>query len=176
MKQSLEKFRKIRSHYFQGAGRFLLSQGISANIITFFSLSAGAGAVYFLFSNNILFVVLALLHLVLDGLDGIVARLSKPTSFGQYFDYGTDLAVTFLALIKITWFISSYAYLAVLLFLLTNIFYLMANRKAPILFTRTILVILLIFQLPVLAYLVTGIASLYSLIRQALWFIAKKKS
>lgn len=180
MKQSLEKLleklQEKRSHYFKETGWFLLSLGITANRMTFFSLIAGIGAAYFLFSNHFLFVILALLHLLLDSLDGVVARLSKPTNFGPYFDYGTDRLITFLALLKIAWFISSYAYVAILLFLLTNIFYLTADRKAPVLFTRTILIILLIFQLPVLAYLVTGIISLYSLVLQLLWVIDKRKS
>ena len=176
MKRFLEKFREKRTVYFQSWGQFFLRLGITANIMTVISLLAGLGAVYFLFENNLLFIILGILHLIADGLDGVLARLSTPTKFGEYFDYGTDRTITFLALIKIAWFINPYAYLVALLFLLTNIFYITADLKSPILFTRTIMIGLLILQLPSLAYIIVGIVSVYSLAVQVQWFVERRRN
>lgn len=183
----LEQWKEFRSRKFAFLGRFFLKVGISANIITFFSLIFGLLAVYFLFQNYSLFLLFAILHLLADGLDGIIARSSKETKWGKYFDHGVDALVVLLIILKIGLvFDDYYPFLVVGLFLLAQIIYLFSKLTAPIILTRTISLILLFFYLPavihfagiipVIIYPLAGITSLYSLARQLQWWITRKNA
>ncbi|MDP3734137.1 MAG: CDP-alcohol phosphatidyltransferase family protein [Nanoarchaeota archaeon] len=174
MSEFLVRFREWRSRYFHNVGGLLLSLGITANMMTTISVLSGLAAAYFLFSNTLLFVLFALLHLLADGVDGIIARMGKPTNFGRYFDYSADRMISFLLLIKIGWVISHFAYVVALLFLINNIIYITADFKAPVLFTRTILLLLLIVRLPTIAFIVVGAVSIYSLTKQVQWYYGRR--
>ena len=178
------QFELFRDRTFASIARFLLDKGISAMFMTTISLLGGLAAVYFLFQNHLYFTLFSVLHLTADALDGVMARQSIKTEFGKYFDYGTDRIVTFLLIIKIGWLFSdSYAYFAAGLLVIVNVIYIISRFTAPIVFTRTITVLLLMGYLPelvtvtayfpTLAYLVTGVASAYSLARQVQWQIYK---
>src|SRR3989338_3460104 len=95
-KKFIANFQQYRSKHLDSLARTLLRAGISANMLTLCSLTAGVLAVYWLFLNHWLFVLLALLHLLFDGFDGIVARISGASHFGKYFDQGSDSLVTIL--------------------------------------------------------------------------------
>lgn len=169
-------FESWRTRTLRPIGLFLLRQGVTANILTSGSLVAGILAIFFLFQNHLLFVIFSLLHLLIDALDGVVARLSKETKLGKYFDYFSDRLVTFLALVKIGWVLEEYySYLALGLYVLAQSGYVLSKFKAPILFTRTLVLILLFLNWPVLAYLSTGIAAVYSLLMQAGYWGSKFK-
>ena len=182
MERTKAQIRGRRDRKLAGIAQFLLDKGISAMSMTAISLLAGLVAAYFLFQNHLYFVLLALLYLAADALDGVMARQSKKTELGKYLDYGTDRLVTLLLILKIGWFLSDYyAFLAAGLLVLVNIIYIISRFTAPIIFTRTITVLLLMGYLPnligvtayfpTLGYMVTGVVSMYSLARQVQWQI-----
>jgi len=177
----MENFREWRQKTFSGLGPFFLKLGITANMMTFMALLFGLAAVYLLFENNLLFILFALLHLLADGIDGIIARTATPTVFGSYFDHIADQSITVLVIVKIGWFLQDYfAYVAAFLFLFTQAIHFISKRKTPVLFTRTLTLLMLLFyvpsvvpittSLPTLAYLITGVVSVYSLARQLQYY------
>ena len=178
----IENFREWRQKTFSSVGPFFLNLGITANMMTFMALLFGLAAVYFLFENHSLFILFVILHLLADGIDGIIARTATPTVFGSYFDHIADQSITVLVIVKIGWFLQDYfAYIAAFLFLLTQVIHFISKRKAPALFTRTLTLFILLFYvpsvaaitsfLPTLAYLITGVVSVYSLARQLQYYV-----
>ena len=180
----VERFRTYRSKKLEKIARPLVKAGLAANHLTFLSLLSGIAAIYYLFSNYYLFALFALLHLLCDGLDGVVARITKPTLFGTYFDLLSDSTVTFLILLKAGFYLQElYAYIAAGLFLLALLIHLRSRLQAPMLFLRTISVALLLaathpsFPFTSLAitagYLAAGGVSLFSLARQLQWHLSR---
>jgi len=176
----VQTFRVYRSKKLEKLAKAVSRFGINANHITILSLLSGIAAIYFLFNNYYLFVVFALLHLLFDGVDGVVARVTKPTTQGKYFDLLSDSGVTFLALLKVAWHLQGfYAYIAAGLFLLALIIHLKFKLQPPMLFLRTIsIIVLLVATHPLFpftnmvltaGYLAAGGVSLYSLARQLQW-------
>jgi len=185
--ERMERFRRLRTKYLSGIGKFLFKIGISANIMTGFSLVFGILAVYFLFSNHSLFILFAALHLIADGLDGVIARVSKSTIFGNYFEHICDGVVGLLVLIKIGMFTGDYlAYLIAGLYLLAQTTHFSFLCQPPCLFTRTLTLILAALFIPdtfpwskytlTVIILINGVAYLYSLARQLQYFIIKFRS
>lgn len=173
----IEQFRDYRSTKLSGLGKLFLKIGVSANVMTFLSLLFGLGAVYYLFVSYWLFVVLALLHLGADAMDGVIARVSTETRFGKKFDFAVDQVIVVLIMVKLGWFLQDYyAYIAAGLYLVVNLVYYIADFKLPILFTRTVTLVLMgvwflpikviIFTIPEATYMITGVASVYSLALQ----------
>ncbi len=75
------------------AGRALAGLGITANMLTFAGLALGlGGAVAIAFGHVWAGLALIIANRVLDGLDGAVARATKPTAVGGYFDIVADFA------------------------------------------------------------------------------------
>lgn len=184
-KRTIKKCRDFRSRNLDGLGRFHVKIGINANIITFFSLISGVAAAYFLFDNYWLFLLLAVLHLFFDSMDGVVARLSKTTKFGKYFDLCSDSFVTILVLIKLGWFLNDYyVYYITGLFTIALIVHLGSRLKAPIYFMRTVsLIVLAIFSFPTMpfmnvfltiGYLVAGVFTVFSLAKQLQWVVNRR--
>ncbi len=173
----IEQFRVYKSVKFSGLGRVFLNLGISANMMTLLSLLFGLGAVYYLFVDYWLFGVLALLHLFADGMDGVIARIEGVTKIGKKFDFMVDQVIVILIMVKLGWFLQDYyAYIAGGLYLLANVVYYVSDFKLPILFTRTVTLVLMgvwflpvkviVFTIPEATYITTGVASVYSLARQ----------
>jgi phosphatidylglycerophosphate synthase len=170
----LESSRKLRSKLFEPIGKFLLELKLTANHLTFFSLILGVVAIYFLFQNHLLFIVFAALHLLADSFDGILARLTKPTVKGKYFDYLSDRTITLLLLVKILFYLhDQYIILVIILFILSQSIHLFSKFRYPIIFFRT--GGLIFFSLSPLfsfnsfltfGYLCAGILSMYSLLLQ----------
>lgn len=72
-------------------GRAIASRGITANQITALGLLLGlAGAVMIIWSQFTLALILVGLSRLADGLDGAVARATRKTDFGGYFDIVAD--------------------------------------------------------------------------------------
>ena len=183
----LERFRQYRSKNLVSLARFLLRCGLTANIMTFLSLLTGITAVYFLFETYYLFLLFAALHLFADSLDGVLARQSTPTVGGKWFDFITDGVITLFLLVKIAWFVNDYSlYLLAGLYLLSQISYAFSQFQAPILFTRTLTIILCALAIPPLLAktllpltiisLSSGVAALYSLTRQLQWFMKRNRN
>ena len=176
----VDDFRDYRTKKLEKIARAVAKTGLRANHLTFLSLCSGAAATYFLFDSYYLFALFALLHLFFDGIDGVLARVTKPTTYGKYFDLLSDSGVTFLALLKVAWHLHElYAYIAAGLFLLALLIHLKFKLQTPMLFMRTASVIALLvathplFPFTAMAltagYLTAGGVSLYSLARQLQW-------
>lgn len=164
--------------WFQPAGSFLAKHGVSANLVTTLSFFLGLGAVYFLFQNPFWFVILAILHLIADGLDGWVARSSKVTTFGRYYDLISDRMMSLLCLIKIALYLKDYyVYIIIGLLIVTKLIYFLSRLEYPVVFVRSGMVIALMFAplnyeiMLTLTYLVVGAFLLYSLALQLQYFI-----
>lgn len=174
----MEASRRFRSKLLAPLGRFLLKLKITPNQLTFLSFLSGLAAAYFLFQNPFFFALFVLLHILIDNIDGVLARLTKPTLFGDYFDHISDQLIAFLLLFKIYFYLKDYYVLIVLfLFVLTYLIYFLSRLKYPIIFVRTGLAIALMFTplfpifIPTAAYLVVGVVVVYSLILQLKHFL-----
>ena len=170
----VRKFRAYRSKKLEKVAQPLVKAGLAANHLTFLSLLSGITAIYYLFSSYYLFALFALLHLLCDGLDGVVARITKPTLFGKYADLLSDSAVTFLILLKAGFYLQEfYAYLAAGLFLLALVSHITTKLQTPMFFMRTAsAIVLLVATNPLFpftkilltaGYLTAGGVSLFSL-------------
>jgi len=175
-KRYLDSFRKLRTEIFEPIGHFFVNKKISANMMTYASLIFGVMAALFLFKNFWFFFLFALLHFLSDGLDGVIARIRGPTLRGKYFDYLTDRAVTLLLLLKVWVYLDQwYVLIAIGLFLIVQSIHILTKFEYPVLFTRSLLLLVLFLDLPILAYWITGSASFYSLIKQGTYFVKKRK-
>jgi phosphatidylglycerophosphate synthase len=73
------------------AGRLFVRLGIAADVVTVTGFLCGlSGAVAIIFSQYWVALGLILLGRVLDGLDGAIARASKPTDRGGFLDIALD--------------------------------------------------------------------------------------
>ena len=175
----VEKTRGFKARKQNNIGKFFLKLGISANMMTTFSLLIGLVAVYFLFTNHLLFVILATAHIIADGLDGLIAKASKETKFGKYFDLLTDRTITFLVLLKITLYLQDYYFFIIFgLYVLTHSICFVSKLESPIIFIRTGTMIgatiyVLHEPLLVIGYLIAGVFIVYSLALQLQWFVKR---
>lgn len=179
------RFRNYRAQKLRSLAELLSRVGITANLMTLFSLASGLLAVYFLFADYFWFLLFGILHLAADALDGVLASIRGGSTFGKYFDYGTDNVIAVLIVLKIGYFLQDYyAYIVAGLYLLAQLVYLFSKLTAPILFGRSVSMIALFLYLPsivsitsylpVLVYLFVGVISVYSLGRQLQWAFEKK--
>jgi phosphatidylserine synthase len=178
---SLENFRNFRSRKLNFLGKLLLKLNISANVLTSLSFLSGLLSVYYLFSNYTLFVLFAILHLAFDSMDGVVARLSRTSELGKYYDLVSDNLITALILIKVGYIFHPFAYIAAGLYVLSVLIHL--KTKAPVLFMRTATLLLLIiatnpafrYEITLIAfgYLGFAITSMISLTSQLFWKVIK---
>jgi phosphatidylglycerophosphate synthase len=175
----VEKSRKFRNKIFDKPADLLVKLKVSPNMITFISLLCGIAAAYFLFQNYLLFFLFGLLHLFLDGLDGVVARkANKQTKLGIYLDLITDRLVNLALLIKISFFLADYYVIfVIMIFFMSQLNYFVSKMKCPIMFSRTAVVIILMFGaltghifVANVAYLTVGVIALYSLMLQFGYF------
>ncbi len=164
----------------------MLKSNITANQLTFYSLIAGLFAIYFLFDHYWLFVLISVLHLLFDALDGVLARIGGTTKIGKFFDFYNDRLIEFLALIKMGLFLDNYyIFIVAGIFCLTIAIYFISKMSAPIVLIRTItLILLMTVTYPSMPYplllvnligLIAGITYVYSLIKQGQWIIRKSK-
>jgi len=168
-------FRELRTKKFARIGRLFLKVGITANIMTTLSFLGGLISVYFLFDNYWLFFLFATIHFLADGLDGIIARVAGETMFGKYFDYFTDRLIEFLLILKVGFYLNDYyVFIALGLFVFAQSIHLYSKLEAPTFFTRSLVLLFLALQLPIVAYLITGAGALYSLARQLQWYLVRR--
>jgi hypothetical protein len=174
--------RKFRSKHLNSFGKKLIKIGIRANHLTTLAHIFGLTATFFLFQNHLLFVILLTFHLIADGFDGVVARLTKPTKFGCYYDHVGDQIVAFFLLLKIYFYLNEY-YLLILLcaFIITNLIYFLSKMNYPVIFVRSGIALPLLFY-PLAenliltgTYLVVGGFLAYSLTKQLVHYLIKNK-
>ena len=175
--------RRFRSKNLGRIAKLLVNKGITANQLTTAGHFFGLLSIYFLFNNHLIFVLLFCLHLLVDAFDGVVARLTKPTVFGDYYDHIGDQVIAFALLLKIYLYLGDGYILIVLgIHFLTNLIYFLSKMKAPAIFVRTGTGIALIFfpLSPVFiingTYLVSGSFLTYSLAKQLVYYITRKFS
>jgi phosphatidylglycerophosphate synthase len=73
----------------------IIGHSLSPNKITLFSFIIGLGSVYFIITGELLFaLILWIVNRIMDGLDGVVARMNKRQSdFGGYLDILVDFTL-----------------------------------------------------------------------------------
>lgn len=183
--RKMEQLREFRQKNLASIAKVLLNLGITSTRMTFLSLLLGLGAAYFLFQRQSVYIVLALLHLLVDGLDGVIASLElKTANWGKYFDSGTDAFITLLVLGKVAWMLQdAYGFIVVGLFTLAQLIYFTSRMEAPVLQVRTVTMVLLMLftatisgssQLLPLVMGIAGVSSLYSLARQLQWKVGRR--
>ncbi|HLC81156.1 MAG TPA: CDP-alcohol phosphatidyltransferase family protein [Candidatus Nanoarchaeia archaeon] len=174
----INQFKELRTARLSRIASYLISTGITAHHLTLLSLLCGILAAYFFLANWWLLALFGVLHLIFDGLDGVVARLATETTAGKYFDLAADSITAILILIKMGWNFNDYfSYVVAGLYTLSLLFYFMARLTTVFIPVRTLILLsaiistLPLFDSPSLfvitaAYLITGICSLYALARQ----------
>ena len=87
------KLRPLIDPPLNAVGKRLAWLGVSANMLTFAGLAIGlGGAAAIAYGEIALGLALIITNRLLDGLDGAVARATKPTPLGGYFDIVADFA------------------------------------------------------------------------------------
>ena len=179
------KFQSFKDRNLSKIGKAFLCLGISANTMTSISLILGCLSVYFLFVDYWTFFILAILHLLADGIDGIIARVSKITVFGDYFDYASDRLVVILVYISLYGIIKDYLILVILFFYLLNqAIYVASNKTYPIIYYRSIGLLLMAFyplihltyltQYLTFCYLLGGAVTMFSLALQLKYYVENR--
>lgn len=75
------------------AGRMIARWGIAPNLVTLAGLLPGLSAAFAIaYGHFLIALLLILLNRLFDGLDGAVARASRPSDFGGYLDIVADFA------------------------------------------------------------------------------------
>ena len=128
-----------------------------------------------MFENHILFVIFALIHLFLDALDGVVARITKPTKKGKEFDNLVDRLIEFSALIKIAWsFNIIWLYMVILIAFVSQGIHIYSRLQSPVFFSRTLVLLFLVIELPLVAISLAGMINLWGLLLQLQWYWKRK--
>ena len=101
------------------------NESMDPNIITAINIIPSILSLYFLHMNNyIFFFVFLFIRLILDCLDGHVARkYNKVSEFGNYFDHYTDLVYYVLLIIFLTYKIN-----IIIMILLTSVLILLLKN------------------------------------------------
>lgn len=173
--------RKLRDELFYPLAEQLRKLSITANQLTALSFLCGLISVYFLFRIHWLFILFAFLHLFLDGLDGVLARITETTVRGKFFDQISDRTTIWLIMLKSYFYFGDYIILIFTFLLLAkDLIYLFSKMKYPAWFSRTTVVIIYFFG-PVISWaytfggLVVGVVAVYSLLLQLAYFLETRK-
>lgn len=163
----LEATRRFRTWLLRPLVLPLKNAGVKAYHLTFLSLVFGLLAVYFLFRQHAAFVAFGIAHLLLDALDGVLARETKVTPFGAHFDNAVDRVVEALVLLKGYLVLGEPAILAVLLGVVVHQgIFILSRLRAPTLFIRTTLLGFYFFGFYLLGAVVVGVVTLVGLALQ----------
>ena len=179
--KAISLFHGFKDRNLSKVGKVFLRLGISANLMTGISLIFGCMSIYFLFIDYWAFFLFAVLHLLADGMDGVIARVSKTTVFGEYFDYYSDRLVVVLIYLSVYWILRDYIVLIILfLYILNQAIYVISRKQYPIIFYRSMGLLLMalyplfpITEYLTVCYLLGGAFTLFSLALQLKYFIEK---
>ena len=168
--------RKQRSKFLMPIGKLCTKLKIKPNYITILAMIMGIIAVYYLFRNNTYFVILIVIHLVLDALDGVVARANNNTSrFGAHLDNISDRLILILVLIKSYYRFNDYFVLVVLaIYLLHHLIFALTNLEGKVSYSRSLVLIIYCFGFYEFGFFLVGVLSLYGLSQQFNQWIKKK--
>src|SRR3989338_1201354 len=155
-------FRHFRSRHVTKLVIPLRIAGIKAYHLTLLSFVFGLLAVWFLFLSHTLFVIFGVLHLLFDALDGVLARATKVTVYGTYFDWASDQTVAVLLLAKIAFFFPSiFSWFTVFLYVVYLLFFFGSRLQLPPLSARTIIFLLSFVGLAYYGIVIAFIFTLY---------------
>jgi len=159
--------RVFRSRLFMPIAKPLIRLGVHADHVTLVSFMSGLIAVWFAFSSHSLFILFALIHLFGDAIDGVIARATKPTIYGEYLDKLNDQSIAVLLLLKFSVIQKNQFILAVIvLFVLHMAIYVLSRRKYPVIFIRLIVFIAFILKYPLAGTIIAGGATVLGLVLQ----------
>lgn len=172
--QAIERSRAFRSRILRPVVLPLRRIGISAAHLTALSFLTGLAAVWFVFGQHIWFVIFGIAHLLLDALDGVLARETRQTRSGAYADMVTDNLVTVLLLGKgfVVFSIPSFGVIA-FAYLVHQLIYLLSRMHAPVLFGRTVLFMVFFLQWYFTGMLFIAALTAFGLGLQARFFLRK---
>ena len=94
----IEHSQQLRAKLF---GPVLQRAGVTATQLTLTSFACGIISVAF-FKSPLLFTLFGAAHILLDALDGVVARATEATEQGRYIDWISDQIATILLMFAIT--------------------------------------------------------------------------
>ncbi|HLC84186.1 MAG TPA: CDP-alcohol phosphatidyltransferase family protein [Candidatus Nanoarchaeia archaeon] len=152
--------------------------GLAPNHLTFAAFVCGLAAVYFLLENWTFFVIFGIAHLVLDIMDGALARANgRVTERGRFFDFWSDRTIEILMLAKLSFYPNNVISnpqiigpIAIVIGFISYFWYYKSKRNVPVLFSRSLIIIIAMIKLPSLAIPVALIVSSLSLIWQ-IWYL-----
>ena len=133
------KTKKAVKKFVEPIIKIIAKTGISPAIVTLFSFLCGISSVYFLFKNQTLFIVFALLAILFDIIDGHLARyLHKESKIGYWLDQGNDRFINFLMLLKYNIIFGTYWIVLPLYVIHYFLFFVFKTKN--VIYTRAVLV------------------------------------
>lgn len=166
----MQKIKGDYYHLLRPIMESLHKRGIEPNTVTAFSFIFGLLAFWFLFRIHFLFVIFGLLHVILDVLDGNLARFSKKsTKFGYYFDYFNDRIIQLIIMLKVVLTFSPFwrmiGYVCIFLLVLHHLMHIFVSRDI-VYYSRSIMLLILAFEFQLAAVVLCfGITS-FGLLKQ----------
>ena len=157
--------------------KLILKCKITPNMLTTVSWILGLSSAYFLFKNDNLFIILFLLHLFFDMLDGSVARIGKKqTKFGKWYDPVMDQIIMVAFIIQV-WLQYSQDWMLIFIFiyLIHHISYFLSEFKTPILYARTYMTIMFILQFYIIGLIGMAIITCTGVLLQIIYLIKNWK-
>jgi len=144
--------------------------GVSPNFATSLSFLTGIFAAYFLFKDFPLFLTFAIAHFIFDLFDGAVARISKKvTTFGRWFDYGTDRTVTLLLLIQCAFFLQDeLIFWIIIIYIIHHLIYILHKGDIILFYSRSVLLFSLMLGYTWFGLLFAGFVSAIGVLAQIL--------
>ncbi len=107
------KYRLQCHRVFSPMAKLMIRVGLTANAVTSLGLLFALITSYFLMTNNYTMTVLALfLTITLDGLDGLVAKMTGTTKFGDFYDAFVDRLVEIILFTSIALTIPDLAFIS----------------------------------------------------------------
>ncbi len=124
--QIKDNFKKNKNNLLQPILNFLNKKfKVNANFLSFFGFLISLIGIYFLFENNLLFLIFILIGIFFDTLDGAMAKVEKKNKkSGWLIDMVLDRSVMVLILIKSLFFLDiKFLWLLIILYILVCVFY-----------------------------------------------------
>jgi len=100
-KRLYKRFRDLRIRLFTPLSKLLWKAGITPNMVSFFGLLLLVGFPVFIASNSLLSLLFLLGHLLMDAIDGVLARVAKKA--GSMVDFWCDHAGYLIVILALTY-------------------------------------------------------------------------
>jgi len=103
-KKSYMRIRYIRDKIFYPLAFVLHKTGLNANKLSYFGLFVLIGFIVYVKSNPVLAAIFLILHVVIDGVDGVLARsFQKESTQGELVDMICDHTGMFIVVLSLGW-------------------------------------------------------------------------